>query len=92
MILGSVILGGQWFDCKRFLSTSGAIGAFYSKKSETAMSALNQVPVINACCNRIFTYSARGCVRCEQGYIYSIGTGTCGFSAPFVYLAVVPGS
>ena len=49
MILGSVILAVGSGLIATILGTSGAIGAFYSKKRvKTAMSALNQVPVVNA--------------------------------------------
>ncbi len=75
------------------LGTSGAIGAFYSKKRvKTAMSALNQVPVVNAdvvtgfsmCILLVVVFGVS-----KDTYIPLV-LGHVVLSAPFVYLAVVP--
>ena len=92
MILGSVILAGSGLIAT-ILGTSGAIGAFYSKKRvKTAMSALNQVPVVNAdvvtgfsmCILLVVVFGVS-----KDTYIPLV-LGHVVLSAPFVYLAVVP--
>ena len=49
MIGGSLLLAVGSALIATFLGTTGAIGAFYSKKrTDNLMSTLNQVPVVNA--------------------------------------------
>jgi len=93
MILGSVILAVGSGLIATILGTSGAIGAFYSKKRvKTAMSALNQVPVVNAdvvtgfsmCILLVVVFGVS-----KDTYIPLV-LGHVVLSAPFVYLAVVP--
>ena len=89
MILGSVILAVGSGLIATILGTSGAIGAFYSKKR---MSALNQVPVVNAdvvtgfsmCILLVVVFGVS-----KDTYIPLV-LGHVVLSAPFVYLAVVP--
>ena len=93
MILGSVILAVGSGLIATILGTSGAIGAFYSKKRvKAAMSALNQVPVVNAdvvtgfsmCILLVVVFGVS-----KDTYIPLV-LGHVVLSAPFVYLAVVP--
>ena len=93
MILGSVILAVGSGLIATILGTSGAIGAFYSKKRvKMAMSALNQVPVVNAdvvtgfsmCILLVVVFGVS-----KDTYIPLV-LGHVVLSAPFVYLAVVP--
>ena len=90
MILGSVILAVGSGLIATILGTSGA---FYSKKRvKTAMSALNQVPVVNAdvvtgfsmCILLVVVFGVS-----KDTYIPLV-LGHVVLSAPFVYLAVVP--
>ena len=90
MILGSVILA---VGSGLIATILGAIGAFYSKKRvKTAMSALNQVPVVNAdvvtgfsmCILLVVVFGVS-----KDTYIPLV-LGHVVLSAPFVYLAVVP--
>ena len=93
MILVSVILAVGSGLIATILGTSGAIGAFYSKKRvKAAMSALNQVPVVNAdvvtgfsmCILLVVVFGVS-----KDTYIPLV-LGHVVLSAPFVYLAVVP--
>lgn len=93
MILGSVILAVGSAIIATIIGTSGAIGAFYSKKKvKTTMTALNQVPVVNAdvvtgfslCILMVVVFGIS-----KDTYIPLV-LGHVVLSAPFVYLAVMP--
>ena len=93
MIAGSVILAVGSAVIATILGTTGAIGAFYSKqKTNTAVSVLNQVPVVNA--DVVTGFSI--CILIVVVFGVSKDTyiplviGHVVLSAPFVYLAVVP--
>ena len=93
MIAGSVLLAAGSAVIATILGTTGAIGAFYSKqKTNTAISVLNQVPVVNAdvvtgfsiCILLVVVFGVS-----KDTYIPLV-IGHVVLSAPFVYLAVVP--
>lgn len=93
MIGGSLLLAVGSALIATFLGTTGAIGAFYSKKrTDNIMSTLNQVPVVNAdvvtgfslCILIVVVLSVS-----KDTYIPLV-VGHVVLSAPFVYLAVVP--
>ncbi len=93
MIAGSVLLAVGSAVIATILGTTGAIGAFYSKqKTNTAISVLNQVPVVNAdvvtgfsiCILLVVVFGVS-----KDTYIPLV-IGHVVLSAPFVYLAVVP--
>lgn len=93
MIAGSVLLAVGSAVIATILGTTGAIGAFYSKqKTNTAVSVLNQVPVVNA--DVVTGFSI--CILIVVVFGVSKDTyiplviGHVVLSAPFVYLAVVP--
>lgn len=93
MIAGSVILALSSAALATVLGTCGAIGAFYSKKRvKGMMSALNQVPVVNA--DVVTGFSI--CILLVVVFGVSKDTylplliGQVILSTPFVYLAVVP--
>lgn len=93
MIIGSVILALSSALLATILGTSGAIGAFYSKKrAKGLISALNQVPVVNA--DVVTGFSI--CILIVVVFGVSKDTyiplviGQVLLSTPFVYLAVVP--
>lgn len=93
MIGGSLLLAVGSALIATFLGTTGAIGAFYSKKrTDNIMSTLNQVPVVNA--DVVTGFSLRILIVVVLGvskdtYIPLV-VGHVVLSAPFVYLAVVP--
>ncbi len=93
MIFGSVILAVGSALIATILGTTGAIGAFYSKKKmKTAITALNQVPVVNADVVTGFSICILIVVVLgvsKDTYIPLVA-GHVVLSAPFVYLAVVP--
>lgn len=93
MIAGSVLLAVGSAVIATILGTTGAIGAFYSKqKTNTVISVLNQVPVVNAdvvtgfsiCILLVVVFGVS-----KDTYIPLV-IGHVVLSAPFVYLAVVP--
>lgn len=93
MIAGSVLLAVGSAIIATILGTTGAIGAFYSKqRANTAISVLNQVPVVNA--DVVTGFSI--CILLVVVFGISKDTyiplviGHVVLSAPFVYLAVVP--
>ena len=93
MIIGSVVLALGSAAIATVLGTTGAIGAFYSKKKiNRGISVLNQVPVVNADVVTGFSLCILLVVVLgvsKDTYI-SIVVGHVILSAPFVYLAVVP--
>ena len=93
MIGGSLLLAVGSALIATFLGTTGAIGAFYSKKrTDNLMSTLNQVPVVNADVVTGFSLCILIVVVLgvsKDTYIPLV-VGHVVLSAPFVYLAVVP--
>ena len=93
MIGGSLLLAVGSALIATFLGTTGAIGAFYSKKrTDNIMSTLNQVPVVNADVVTGFSLCILIVVVIgvsKDTYIPLV-VGHVVLSAPFVYLAVVP--
>ena len=92
MIGGSLLLAVGSALIATFLGTTGAIGAFYSKKrTDNIMSTLNQVPVVNADVVTGFSLCILIVVVLgvsKDTYIPLV-VGHVVLSAPFVYLAVV---
>ena len=93
MIIGSIALAIGSAVLATILGTTGAIGAFYSKKNVNGtMSVLNQIPVVNA--DVVTGFSL--CILLVVVFGVSKNTyiplviGHTVLSAPFVYLAVVP--
>ena len=74
MIIGSIALAIGSAVLATILGTTGAIGAFYSKKNVNGtMSVLNQIPVVNAdvVTGFFIMYSSGCCIRGKQEYLYS---------------------
>lgn len=93
MIIGSIALAIGSAVLATILGTTGAIGAFYSKKNVNGtMSVFNQIPVVNA--DVVTGFSL--CILLVVVFGVSKNTyiplviGHTVLSAPFVYLAVVP--
>ena len=93
MIFGSILLAFGSAAIATILGTTGAVGAFYSKKRvRNTLSVLNQVPVVNAdvvtgfsiCILIVVVFGVS-----KDTYI-PLAAGHVVLSAPFVYLAVVP--
>lgn len=93
MIWGTVLLAVGSALIATLLGTLGAIGAFYSKKLTSGIvSAMNQVPVVNAdvvtgfsiCILLIVVFGVS-----KESYVPLV-VGHVVLSAPFVYLSVVP--
>ena len=93
MIWGTVLLAVGSALIATLLGTLGAIGAFYSKKLASGIvSAMNQVPVVNAdvvtgfsiCVLLIVAFGMN-----KESYVPLL-IGHVVLSAPFVYLSVVP--
>lgn len=93
MIFGTITLALGASIIATILGTTGAIGAFYSnKKIGSAVSTLNQVPVINAdvvtgfsiCILLVVVFGVS-----KDTYIPMV-IGHVVLCAPFVYLSVVP--
>ena len=93
MIWGTVLLAVGSALIATLLGTLGAIGAFYSKKLASGIvSAMNQVPVVNAdvvtgfsiCILLIVVFGVS-----KESYVPLV-VGHVVLSAPFVYLSVVP--
>lgn len=93
MIVGSVLLALGSAVIATILGTTGAIGAFYSKRRvNAAFGALNQVPVVNADVVTGFSLCILLVVVLgisKDTYIPLV-LGHVVLSSPFVYLAVVP--
>lgn len=93
MILGSLLLAVGSAALATILGTLGAIGSFYSKKrTRTAMSVLNQVPVVNADVVTGFSLCILLVVvlGVSKDTYVPLVAGHVVLSAPFVYLAVIP--
>ncbi|MGN0316960.1 MAG: ABC transporter permease [Lachnospira sp.] len=93
MIIGSVVLAIVSAILATILGTTGAIGAFYSKrKAQTAIATMNQVPVVNADVVTGFSLCILLVVVLgvsKETYIPLL-VGHVILGAPFVYLAVIP--
>ena len=93
MILGTVILALASALLATILGTLGAIGAFYSKKTiASAVTTMNQVPVVNA--DVVTGFSI--CILLVVVFGVSKDTfiplviGHVTLCAPFVFLSVIP--
>jgi spermidine/putrescine transport system permease protein len=93
MILGTVILALTAALLATILGTLGAIGAFYSKKGmSSAITTMNQVPVVNA--DVVTGFSV--CILLVVVFGVSKDTflpliiGHVSLCAPFVFLSVIP--
>ncbi len=93
MILGTVILALASALLATILGTLGAIGAFYSKKTiASAVTTMNQVPVVNA--DVVTGFSI--CILLVVVFGVSMDTfiplviGHVTLCAPFVFLSVIP--
>ena len=93
MILGTILLAGGSAVLATFFGTLGAVGAFYSKSmAKSYISALNQVPVVNA--DIVTGFSV--CIALvivlgiDKSTYIPLVVGHVVLSAPFVYLSVVP--
>lgn len=93
MIIGTVVLALGVAVLATILGTLGALGAFYSKKRiSSAISILNQVPVVNAdvvtgfsiCILLVVVFGVS-----KDTYIPLL-VGQTTLCAPFVYLSVMP--
>jgi len=93
MILGTIVLAFSSAVIATILGTMGAIGAFYSgKKASSAISTMNQVPVVNA--DVVTGFSI--CILLVVVFGVSKDTfvplivGHVTLCAPFVFLSVIP--
>ena len=93
MILGTILLALISAILATILGTLGAIGSFYSRKrTSSAMTTLNQIPVINA--DVVTGFSI--CILVVVVFGISKDTfipliiGHVTLCAPFVYLSVIP--
>ena len=93
MILGTVALALGSAVIATFLGTVGAIGAFYSKKGmASAITTMNQVPVVNAdvvtgfsiCILLVVVFGV------SKDTFIPLVVGHVTLCAPFVFLSVVP--
>lgn len=93
MIFGTLALAFGSSVLATLLGTFGAIGAYYgSRKRQGLISAVNQIPVINAdvvtgfslCVMLVITLGV------DKSTYVPLVTGHTVMSAPFVYLAVLP--
>ena len=93
MIFGTILLAFGSALLATILGTLGAIGSFYSKKRiSSAMSTVNQIPVINAdvvtgfslCILLVVVFGIS-----KDSYIPLVA-GHVTLCAPFVYLSVIP--
>lgn len=93
MIIGTVALAIGSATIATILGTMGAIGAFYSKKSvNSAITTMNQVPVINADVVTGFSICILLVVVLgvsKETYIPLV-VGHVTLCAPFVFLSVIP--
>lgn len=93
MILGTLVLAVVSALIATILGTIGAIGSFYSAKGmSSAISTLNQIPVINADVVTGFSICILLVVACgvsKDTYI-PLCIGHVTLCAPFVYLSVLP--
>ncbi len=93
MIWGSIMLALFSALLATILGTMGAIGSFYSKKrSKSFISAINQIPVVNAdvvtgfsiCILLVIVFGI------SKDTFIPLVAGHVILSAPFVYLSVIP--
>lgn len=93
MIIGTVVLAVGASCLATILGTLGAIGSFYSKKTvDSAISTMNQVPVVNADVVTGFSICILMVVVCgisKDTYLPLIA-GHVTLCAPFVFLSVIP--
>lgn len=93
MIIGTLALAFGASLLATILGTMGAIGAFYSKKSiGSAISTMNQVPVVNADVVTGFSICILLVVvlGIDKDSFIPLIIGHVTLCAPFVYLSVVP--
>lgn len=93
MIFGTVALALGSAAIATILGTAGAIGAFYSKKSvNSAISTMNQVPVINADVVTGFSICILLVVvlGVSKDTYVPLVVGHVVLCAPFVFLSVIP--
>lgn len=93
MILGTLILAVSVSFLAVLLGTTGAIGAFYSKRvTKTFMRNVNQIPVVNAdvvtgfsiCILLIVVFGI------DKSTFIPLVAGQVALCTPFVYLSVLP--
>lgn len=93
MIIGTLALAIGSSILATILGTLGAIGSFYSgKKADSAISTMNQVPVVNADVVTGFSICILLVVVCgvsKDTYIPLVA-GHVTLCAPFVFLSVIP--
>ncbi|MDO4344224.1 MAG: ABC transporter permease subunit [Eubacteriales bacterium] len=93
MILGTVALAFSSAVLASVLGTAGAIGAFYSgKKTSSAITAMNQVPVVNADVVTGFSICILLVVvlGVSKDTFIPLIVGHVTLCAPFVFLSVTP--
>ena len=93
MIFGTLTLAFTSALIATILGSLGAIGAFYSKERvKTAMSTMNQIPVINADVVTGFSICVLMVVvmRISKDTYIPLLIGHVTLSAPFVFLNVMP--
>lgn len=93
MITGTLVLALGAAVIATILGTAGAIGAFYSKKrTASALSALNQIPVVNADVVTGFSICILMVVvlGISKDTFIPLVVGHVTLCAPFVYLSVIP--
>ena len=93
MIIGTVLLALSSAAIATLLGTTGAIGAFYSKKRTGGfMSTVNQIPVVNADVVTGFSLCILIVVvfGVSKDTFFPLVAGHVTLCAPFVYLSVMP--
>lgn len=93
MIFGTIALAFGSAIIATILGTLGAIGGFYSKAAAGGyVSALNEVPVVNADVVTGFSICIAMVVVCgiDKSTFIPLVVGHVVLSAPFVYLSVIP--
>lgn len=93
MIFGTVLLALITALISTVLATTGAVGAFYSKKvPKTLLNTANQVPVVNADIVTGFSVCILLIVilRVSKDTFIPLGIGHVVLTAPFVYLSIQP--
>ena len=93
MILGTIALALISATIATILGTTGAIGAFYSKKvAKTLIHTANQIPVVNADIVTGFSVCVLLIVLMgvSKDTFIPLGIGHVVLCAPFVYLSILP--
>lgn len=93
MIIGTVILALVSATIATILGTTGAIGAFYSKKlSKNLLHTANQIPIVNADIVTGFSVCVLLIVLLgvSKDTFIPLGIGHVVLCAPFVYLSILP--